>query len=221
MVDIRLGAVAEAEADPARGRGARPAQVVFENQTASPALPCPAQLRPSSDPQYPTHNSPNPVLTGHFAQVQPYFTPNPPNSPAMLAYRSTLADHFAPQPSTSRASAPAPAPAQFPHPPPPRATYTSSARPSAYDSQPITPSAYPAAPAPTARQHAAPPAPPAAAPPGGAAGPATGGKMDKGKLTEQWGPPPDLVKRDKEFLERGKLLGEVSTEGWRGGIDRR
>ena len=45
--------------------------------------------------------------------------------------------------------------------------------------------------------------------------------MDKGKLTEQWGPPPDLVKRDKEFLERGKLLGEVSTEGWRGGIDRR
>lgn len=134
----------------------------------------------------------------------------------MLAYRSTPADHFAPQPSSSRAPAPLP--------PPPRAPYTSASRPvpTLYDS--AVPSAYAAAPPPRPARDAAPAAPPgpAAAPAGGmplAGGAATtaAGRTDKGKLTEQWGAPPDVVKRDKEYLERGRLLGEVSDWGRRGG----
>jgi len=35
-------------------------------------------------------------------------------------------------------------------------------------------------------------------------------KKDRSKLTEQWGPPPDQIRRDNEWLQRGQLLGEVS-----------
>ncbi|KAK4048367.1 Cell cycle serine/threonine-protein kinase cdc5/MSD2 [Microbotryomycetes sp. JL221] len=33
-------------------------------------------------------------------------------------------------------------------------------------------------------------------------------RSDKAKLTEQWGPPPDVIKRGKHWLYRGRLLGE-------------
>ncbi|KAM0787439.1 hypothetical protein ACM66B_003519 [Microbotryomycetes sp. NB124-2] len=33
-------------------------------------------------------------------------------------------------------------------------------------------------------------------------------RSDKAKLTEQWGPPPDLIKRGHALLHRGRLLGE-------------
>lgn len=35
-------------------------------------------------------------------------------------------------------------------------------------------------------------------------------KKDRSKLTEQWGPPPDQIRRDNEWLQRGQLLGEVN-----------
>lgn len=36
-------------------------------------------------------------------------------------------------------------------------------------------------------------------------------RPDKAKLTEQWGPPPDLIQRgQQDWLTRGHLLGEVS-----------
>lgn len=56
-------------------------------------------------------------------------------------------------------------------------------------------------------------APPALPPPPPAAPtPVTNDKpkSDKGKLTEQWGPPPNLIRRDNDWLQRGQLLGEVS-----------
>lgn len=34
-------------------------------------------------------------------------------------------------------------------------------------------------------------------------------KKDRSKLTEQWGPPPEQIRRDNEWLQRGQLLGEV------------
>jgi hypothetical protein len=37
-------------------------------------------------------------------------------------------------------------------------------------------------------------------------------KEDKVKLTERWGSPPTLIKRDGDMLQRGELLGEVC--GW-------
>lgn len=61
---------------------------------------------------------------------------------------------------------------------------------------------------------AQPPAPAAAiAPPPPPAAPAASDKpkSDKGKLTEQWGPPPNLIRRDNDWLQRGQLLGEVSS----------
>ncbi|GAA5884164.1 hypothetical protein JCM16303_005950 [Sporobolomyces ruberrimus] len=33
-------------------------------------------------------------------------------------------------------------------------------------------------------------------------------KKDRSKLTEQWGPPPEQIRRDNEWLQRGQLLGE-------------
>ncbi|KAK4053369.1 Cell cycle serine/threonine-protein kinase cdc5/MSD2 [Microbotryomycetes sp. JL201] len=35
-----------------------------------------------------------------------------------------------------------------------------------------------------------------------------GGRPDKAKLTEQWGPPPDVITRGNTLLHRGRLLGE-------------
>ncbi|ORY92413.1 hypothetical protein BCR35DRAFT_297802 [Leucosporidium creatinivorum] len=52
--------------------------------------------------------------------------------------------------------------------------------------------------------HPPPPPPPPAAPSAAADKP----KSDKGKLTEQWGPPPNLIRRDNDWLQRGQLLGE-------------
>ena len=186
-----------------------------------PSLAQPDSVRasPGSSPPLPDliqsntipHDSPP---NQSLAKVQPYLL-----LPAtMLAYRSATADHFAPQPSSSRASALTASASLQPQ---PRAVYTSS-RPSAYDTQPLALSEYAAAPPLPVRREAAPPAPPAAAATAGAApapGATTAGKTDKGKLTEQWGAPPDVVKRDKEYLERGKLLGEVSEGllGRRGG----
>ncbi|SCV67638.1 BQ2448_5249 [Microbotryum intermedium] len=38
---------------------------------------------------------------------------------------------------------------------------------------------------------------------------ATKGPSDRAKLTEQWGPPPAVIRRDGEHLHRGELLGEA------------
>lgn len=37
-------------------------------------------------------------------------------------------------------------------------------------------------------------------------------KKDRSKLTEQWGSPPEQIRRDNEWLQRGQLLGEVRID---------
>lgn len=62
------------------------------------------------------------------------------------------------------------------------------------------------------RLHAVPQPAAAAPPPLAAEQPAPAkAKSDKGKLTEQWGAPPTLIRRDRDVLQRGELLGEVSN----------
>lgn len=126
----------------------------------------------------------------------------------MLAYRQP-ADHFAPQASSSRAQ---PQPQQ----PQPRSSYTHAAPSSRYDPPPLSKHSTVAFPtfssAPLAVAPPAPPAQPTSAQ-AQAAQPAKAKKATS-KLTEQWGTPPDLIKRDDEWLERGKMLGEVSRSRW-------
>lgn len=117
-----------------------------------------------------------------------------------------------PEPSSSRQAG---RPATTAAPAPARTAYTTSTRQP--HTEPAPPpranTVYSAASQPAAGLTAptAPPAPNAAPTAAGVGAGTAPGKTDKGKLTEQWGPPPDQIRRDKEWLERGALLGEVST----------
>lgn len=142
--------------------------------------------------------------TTHF-RVKPHHSLASPA--AMLAYRQP-ADHFAPQASSSRAALPQQAQ------PPPRTLHAHAVQPTRYDapaSSKHAPVVFPTfSSAPLA---GAPPAPPPAQPTSAqtqqAAAAASKPRKTTSKLTEQWGTPPDQIKRDDEWLERGAMLGEV------------